>query len=73
MTDIHLQPERKGVEGFTMALQNANALRPDFIITGGDLVMDALAVDFERASSLFDLYNEVVKIANMHKKRYGES
>jgi len=52
MTDIHVQPERGAVEGFTMALESANGLKPDFIMTGGDLVMDALAVDYERASSL---------------------
>lgn len=52
MTDIHLQPERNAVEGFTMALEAANDLKPDFIMTGGDLVVDALAADYERASSL---------------------
>jgi hypothetical protein len=51
MTDIHLQPERGAVDGFTMALEAANDLKPDFILTGGDLVMDALTIDYERASS----------------------
>lgn len=63
MTDIHLQPERNAVEGFTMALEAANDLKPDFIMTGGDLVVDALAADYERASSLFDLYNQVITTA----------
>lgn len=65
MTDIHIQPERNAVEGFTMAIEAANDLEPDFIITGGDLVMDALAADYERASSLFDLYNQVITAADM--------
>ena len=65
MTDIHLQSERNAVEGFTMGLDAANDLEPDFIITGGDLVMDALAADYERASSLFDLYNQVKTVADM--------
>ena len=56
MTDIHLQPERRAAEGFQAAIDNVNALNPDFVITGGDLIMDALGVSFERADSLYDMY-----------------
>jgi len=59
MTDIHLQPERDAVAGFTQALDTATSLNPDFIITGGDLIMDALGQRYSRADSLYNLYSEV--------------
>jgi 3',5'-cyclic AMP phosphodiesterase CpdA len=58
MTDIHLQPEGEAPTGFHKAIQHANSLNPDFTITGGDLIMDALGQDFQRADSLYKLYNE---------------
>jgi 3',5'-cyclic AMP phosphodiesterase CpdA len=61
LTDIHLQPEKNAVKGFTQALDTINMLKPDFIITGGDLIMDALGQSYGRADSLYDLYSEVVK------------
>ena len=42
MTDIHLKPELKGDDGFRAAIARVNELKPDFVITGGDLIMDAL-------------------------------
>jgi len=61
LTDIHLQPERNAVEGLSRALDSVNMLNPDFIITGGDLIMDALGQSYGRADSLYNLYMEVVK------------
>lgn len=61
MTDIHLQPEQNAVKGFTQALDTVNKLKPDFIITGGDLIMDALGQSYGRADSLYNLYSEVIK------------
>jgi predicted MPP superfamily phosphohydrolase len=37
MTDIHLTYERNAVPGFKQAIAKVNELRPDFVITGGDL------------------------------------
>jgi 3',5'-cyclic AMP phosphodiesterase CpdA len=65
MTDMHIQPERDGLEGFTEAIRAVNDLNPDFVITGGDLVMDAMGVKYSRADSLFNLYAELVKDLNM--------
>ncbi len=59
LTDIHLQPELRAVEGFELAIDTINKLNPDFVITGGDLVMDALGASFGRADSLYNLYKEV--------------
>jgi 3',5'-cyclic AMP phosphodiesterase CpdA len=61
LTDIHLHPEQNAVKGFTQALDTINKLKPDFIITGGDLIMDALGQSYGRADSLYNLYSEVIK------------
>jgi 3',5'-cyclic-AMP phosphodiesterase len=61
MTDIHLTTERDAVEGFTKAIRSVNELKPDFVITGGDLIMDALGQRYSMADSLFDLYLNMVK------------
>jgi len=58
MCDIHLQPEKLAVEGFKKAIEKVNGLKPDFVITGGDLVMDTLETEFDRADMLYDLYLE---------------
>src|SRR5210317_1969544 len=57
MTDIHLQPERNAPEGFRQAISYVNKLKPDFVITGGDLIMDALGQRYSRADSLYKLYD----------------
>ena len=59
LTDIHLQPEKKAIEGFQKAIDTLNKINPDFIVTGGDLVMDVLDQSFGRADSLYKLYEEV--------------
>jgi Icc protein len=58
LTDIHLQPELSAPQGYKKAIQAVNELDPDFVITGGDLVMDAAEVTYERAEMLYDLYIE---------------
>ena len=65
LTDIHLQPELNAVEGFKQAIDSVNKLDPDFVITGGDLVMDVLDVSYGRADSLYNLYLDVLKGFNM--------
>ncbi len=58
MTDIHIQP---GVENEVQkALEKAATFQPDFIITGGDLIMDALKVEKDKADSLFKLYKKTI-------------
>jgi 3',5'-cyclic-AMP phosphodiesterase len=61
MTDIHVQPEKNAIEGFEQSIDSVNKLHPDFVITGGDLIMDALGVGYERADSLYDMYTEISK------------
>ena len=65
MTDIHLQPEKNAVAGFNQAIDSVNKINPDFVITGGDLIMDALGQKYERADSLYNLYLKSEKRFNM--------
>ena len=65
LTDIHLQPELSAVEGFQQAIDTINTINPDFVLTGGDLVMDALDQTYGRADSLYKLYQEVSGGFNM--------
>lgn len=65
LTDIHIQPELHAVEGFLKAIDTLNSLKPDFIITGGDLIMDAIRQSHGRADSLFNLYKKTVKLFRM--------
>lgn len=65
LTDIHLQPEKNAVEGFRRAIDTINKLDPDFVITGGDLVMDVLDQTYGRADSLFFLYRKISGELNM--------
>ena len=65
MTDIHVQPERRADEGFTAAIQRVNQIAPDFVLTGGDLIMDALGQTYGRADSLYDMYNGLTSMFDM--------
>ena len=65
LTDIHLQPELNALEGYKKAIVTVNELNPDFVITGGDQIMDALGVVYERAEMLYDLYIETTRQFNM--------
>ncbi len=65
LTDIHVQPERNATEGFKKAISKVNELKPDFVITGGDLVMDVLAQPIGRADSLYELYAGTIKCFDM--------
>jgi len=65
LTDIHLQPEKDAVKGFRLAIDTINDLNPDFVITGGDLVMDVLDQTYGRSDSLYVLYKEVSGELNM--------
>jgi 3',5'-cyclic-AMP phosphodiesterase len=61
MTDIHLQPENNANEGLKKAITTINDLKPDFVITGGDLIMDALGQRYGKADSLYNLYSETAR------------
>jgi Icc protein len=59
MTDIHVQPELDADSGFRAAVARVNGLKPNFVITGGDLIMDALGKSFERSTALYRLFSDI--------------
>lgn len=61
LTDIHLQPEMNAPKGFQMAIDHVNQLKPDFVLTGGDLVFDAMRGNQPRCDTLFSLYKNMTK------------
>jgi 3',5'-cyclic AMP phosphodiesterase CpdA len=61
MTDIHLQPERGAAIGFQWAIHEVNKRNPDFVLMGGDMLMDVLNQSYERADSLYGLYMELIQ------------
>ncbi len=65
MTDIHLTKERHAVEGLTQAIDTINKLAPDFVLTGGDNIMDALAQTYEHSDSAYSLFTETISKLNM--------
>lgn len=67
MTDIHVQPQRKAAEGLRAAIEAAHKLtpRPDFILTTGDLVFDALNTPEPRVRTLFDLYTSICRDSDL--------
>jgi 3',5'-cyclic-AMP phosphodiesterase len=65
MTDIHLEPARNAPLGFTQAMDTINKLNPDFVITGGDLIADALGQKYSRADSLYNLYATMIRHLKM--------
>ncbi len=65
MTDIHLAPERHATEGLLQAIDTINKLAPDFVLTGGDNIMDALGQKESRADSLYTLFETTIKKLKM--------
>ncbi|MEO9894098.1 metallophosphoesterase [Aurantibacter sp.] len=61
LTDIHIKPEMNAPQGFQMAIDKVNEIQPDFVITGGDLVYDAMRGDFDKCEPLFNLYKTMAK------------
>ncbi len=61
MTDIHVMPERNAQKGLQMAIRTINKEKPAFVVTGGDLIFDAMKVRYSRADSLYNIYTEAIK------------
>lgn len=63
LTDIHVQPELGAPEGFRQCLRAVNALGTpaDFVLTGGDLIFDALDVGMDRIREQWKVFDECSK------------
>jgi Icc protein len=63
LTDIHLEPELNAEQGLVKCLHHAQNLRdkPDFILNGGDAIMDALQATEARTRTQWKLWQKVIK------------
>lgn len=63
LTDIHVQPERGAPQGLEMAIHHAQSqkIKPNMILTGGDLIMDALGADAARTKKQWEIFHSVIK------------
>ena len=57
-TDTHIQPELDAGKGCDMCFRKIAGVNADFAIMGGDHVFDAVSVNRERATTVFDLYQK---------------
>lgn len=62
-TDVHVQPELRGDEGYRQAVRAMNALKPKpaLAIAGGDLVFDVFETGYQRADQLFKMYGRITQ------------
>lgn len=72
ISDIHVKPLPAAETGMAKALQHVNQLpqAPDFIINGGDCIMDALAADKEKTKIQWDLFNKIMQAENKLPVKY---
>ncbi len=66
ITDIHIKPSEVAEAGMKKALNHLHQLneQPDFIINGGDSIMDALAADKQKTQTQWDLFNKILQAEN---------
>jgi 3',5'-cyclic AMP phosphodiesterase CpdA len=64
ISDTHIQEELNADEGFLLAIEKINEINPAFVITGGDLVMDALKETYESSVNQFELYEKLTTQIN---------
>ena len=66
LTDIHVKPGIIPETGMAKAFQHAQKLSPkiDFIINGGDSIMDALEADKAKTQTQWDLFHKILKQEN---------
>lgn len=64
LTDIHVKPTETAETGMRKAFRHVNNLKPDFIINGGDSIMDALGADKAKTQGQWDVWNKIITEEN---------
>ena len=66
LTDIHIKPGLVPEAGMAKALQHVQQLKSkvDFIINGGDAIMDALEADKQKTATQWDLFKTILRKEN---------
>jgi 3',5'-cyclic AMP phosphodiesterase CpdA len=65
LTDLHLQPEMRAAEGCGMCVEKVARMKPDFVVTGGDLVFDAAETTWKRAELQYGLLEKTLRPLRM--------
>ena len=58
LPDVHLEPDSVVEANLDRVIKKINKLKPDFLITGGDMIYTAKNVDDKKAKKLFDLMDK---------------
>ena len=63
ITDIHVLPGRVPEYGMTQALHDVNDLKDkaDFVITGGDMIMDSMSTPKDKVKEMWRTFHGIVK------------
>lgn len=66
LTDIHVKPDQTAERGMRQAFKHVNELKhkPDFIINGGDAIMDAMGADREKTKAQWNVWQQILKEEN---------
>jgi Icc protein len=66
ISDVHVKPTETAEQGMRNALRHVNRLKPavDFIMNGGDSIMDALNASKEKVQGQWDVWNRVLHSEN---------
>ena len=64
LSDVHVNDTDISQEGMRKAFRRANALKPDFIINGGDSIMDAMAADRQKTTEQWTIWNKIFNEEN---------
>ena len=66
LTDVHIKPSEVAETGMRKAFRHVNALqkKPDFMLNGGDAIMDALGASKEKTQEQWDLWNRILQEEN---------
>ena len=72
ISDIHIKALEVAEAGMKRALQHINQMtdQPDFIINGGDSIMDALAADKIKTQAQWELFNKIIHTENKLPLKY---
>lgn len=62
LSDIHVKPTPTAEQGMANAFRKANTMKPalNFLINGGDSIMDALKATKEKVQAQWDVWNKVL-------------
>ena len=66
LSDIHVKPNEAAEIGMRKAFRHVNTLKqkPNFIINGGDAIMDAMAADRQKTQEQWDVWNRILNAEN---------